>query len=98
LASAAQNASSGGLLGSNGGSGGLGSLLSDARGGALAAGTMGLLLANKKVHKVGDIVSVMLVDEESFMAKSYLDELACQLNLEPGLKAELEKQVWQAMT
>ncbi|MFW0755664.1 tellurite resistance TerB family protein [Pseudomonas sp. H11T01] len=42
------------------------------------------------------IASVMLVDEESFMEKSYLDELARQLNLEPGLKAELEKQVRQA--
>lgn len=39
------------------------------------------------------IASVMLVDEESFMEKSYLDELARQLKLAPGLKAELEKQV-----
>ncbi|WCM52429.1 tellurite resistance TerB family protein [Pseudomonas sp. WJP1] len=39
------------------------------------------------------IASVMLVDEESFMEKSYLDELARQLKLEPGLKAELENQV-----
>jgi uncharacterized membrane protein YebE (DUF533 family) len=39
------------------------------------------------------IASVMLVDEESFMEKSYLDELARQLKLEPGLKTELEKQV-----
>jgi uncharacterized membrane protein YebE (DUF533 family) len=42
------------------------------------------------------IASVMLVDEESFMEKSYLDELARQLKLEPGLKLELEKQVRQA--
>ena len=42
------------------------------------------------------IASVMLVDEESFMEKSYLDELARQLKLEPGLKSELEKQVRQA--
>ena len=42
------------------------------------------------------IASVMLVDEESFMEKSYQDELARQLKLEPGLKAELEKQVRQA--
>ena len=42
------------------------------------------------------IASVMLVDEESFMEKSYLDELARQLKLEPGLKVELEKQVRQA--
>ena len=39
------------------------------------------------------IASVMLVDEENFMEKSYLDELARQLKLEPGLKTELEKQV-----
>ncbi|MDO7899260.1 tellurite resistance TerB family protein [Pseudomonas citrulli] len=43
------------------------------------------------------IASVMLVDEENFMEKSYLDELARQLKLEPGLKAELEKQVRQAV-
>ncbi|MGW8464949.1 tellurite resistance TerB family protein [Pseudomonas sp. CLCA07] len=42
------------------------------------------------------IASVMLVDEQNFMEKSYLDELARQLKLEPGLKAELEKQVHQA--
>lgn len=39
------------------------------------------------------IASVMLVDEENFMEKSYLDELARQLKLEPGLKMELERQV-----
>lgn len=39
------------------------------------------------------IASVMLVDEENFMEKSYLDELARQLKLEPGLKLELEKQM-----
>jgi len=42
------------------------------------------------------IASVMLVDEDSFMERSYLDELARQLKLEPGLKNELEKQVKQA--
>jgi len=42
------------------------------------------------------IASVMLVDEENFMEKAYLDELARQLKLEPGLKVELEKQVRQA--
>lgn len=41
------------------------------------------------------IASVMLVDEENFMEKSYLDELARQLKLEPGLKVELERQVRQ---
>lgn len=44
------------------------------------------------------IASVMLVDEENFMEKSYLDELARQLKLEPGLKVELEKQVRLALT
>lgn len=42
------------------------------------------------------IASVMLVDQENFMEKSYLDELARQLKLAPGLKAELENQVRQA--
>lgn len=42
------------------------------------------------------IASVMLVDEEHFMERAYLDELAKQLQLEPGLKAELEKQVREA--
>jgi uncharacterized membrane protein YebE (DUF533 family) len=42
------------------------------------------------------IASVMLVDEGNFMEKSYLDELARQLKLEPGLKVELEKQVRQS--
>lgn len=42
------------------------------------------------------IASVMMVDEENFMEKAYLDELARQLKLEPGLKTELEKQVRQA--
>lgn len=39
------------------------------------------------------LASVMLVDEEHFMERAYLDELARQLRLEPSLKAELEKQV-----
>ncbi|MDD0975353.1 tellurite resistance TerB family protein [Pseudomonas fontis] len=41
------------------------------------------------------IASVMLVDEEHFMERAYLDELAKQLKLDPALKAELEKQVRQ---
>lgn len=41
------------------------------------------------------LASVMLVDEEHFMEKAYLDELARQLQLAPGLKAELENQVRQ---
>lgn len=39
------------------------------------------------------IASVMMVDEESFMERSYLGELARQLNLDPDLKNELEIQV-----
>jgi len=39
------------------------------------------------------LASVMLVDEEHFMERAYLDELARQLRLDPSLKAELEKQV-----
>jgi uncharacterized membrane protein YebE (DUF533 family) len=38
---------------------------------------------------------VMMVDEEHFMERAYLDELAKQLKLEPGLKQELENQVRQ---
>ncbi|EKT4524112.1 tellurite resistance TerB family protein [Pseudomonas putida] len=43
----------GDLLGGQAGKGGLGSLLSGAGGGALAAGAMGLLLGNKKARKYG---------------------------------------------
>ncbi|MCW2267862.1 Inner membrane protein YebE [compost metagenome] len=39
------------------------------------------------------IASVMLVDEEHFMERAYLDELARQLKLDPALKTELENQV-----
>ena len=39
------------------------------------------------------IASLILVDDEHFMERAYLDELARQLKLEPGLKAELEAQV-----
>ena len=42
------------------------------------------------------IASLILVDEEHFMERAYLDELARQLNLAPTLKAELEAQVRQA--
>lgn len=42
------------------------------------------------------IASLMLVDQEHFMERAYLDELARQLKLEPGLKAELESQVRDA--
>ncbi|WP_271408974.1 tellurite resistance TerB family protein [Pseudomonas sp. Q1-7] len=39
------------------------------------------------------LASVLMVDEEHFMERAYLEELARQLRLEPGLKAELERQV-----
>jgi len=42
------------------------------------------------------LASLILVDEEAFGERAYLDELARQLKLEPGLKAELEAQVKQA--
>ncbi len=42
------------------------------------------------------IASVLLVDQENFMEKAYLDELSRQPRLEPGLKLELEWQVRQA--
>ena len=42
------------------------------------------------------VASVLMVDEEHFMERAYLDELARQLKLEPALKAELEAQVRQA--
>lgn len=42
------------------------------------------------------IASVMLVDQENFMERAYLDELSRQLKIEPGLKAELEAQVHNA--
>lgn len=41
------------------------------------------------------LASVMMVDEEHFMEKAYLDELSRQLKLDPGLRDELEKQVRQ---
>jgi len=36
------------------------------------------------------LASVMVVDDTTTMERAYLDELARQLKLEPGLKAELE--------
>ena len=36
--------------------------------------------------------SILVVDEESYMERAYLDELARQLQLAPALKAELEAQ------
>ena len=39
------------------------------------------------------LASVLMVDEQQFMERAYLDELARQLKLDPQLKAELESQV-----
>lgn len=43
------------------------------------------------------VASVLMVDEEHFMERAYLDELAKQLKLAPELKAELELQLRQAV-
>lgn len=42
------------------------------------------------------LASVMMVDQENFMERAYLDELARQLRLDPGLRQELESQVRMA--
>ena len=42
------------------------------------------------------LASILMVDEEHFMERAYLDELAKQLRLDPALKSELERQVRQA--
>jgi len=39
------------------------------------------------------LASLLVIDEQSFMERAYLDELAKQLKLEPGLKNNLEGQV-----
>jgi uncharacterized membrane protein YebE (DUF533 family) len=41
------------------------------------------------------LASLLVVDETSFMERAYLDELARQLRLPAGLKAELETQAAQ---
>ncbi|WXL27090.1 tellurite resistance TerB family protein [Ectopseudomonas mendocina] len=43
------------------------------------------------------VASVLMVDEEHFMERAYLDELARQLKLDPALKSELEAQVRQEL-
>lgn len=43
------------------------------------------------------IASVLMVDEEHFMERAYLEELARQLKLDPALKVELEAQVRQTV-
>ena len=37
------------------------------------------------------LASVLVVDETTVMERAYLDELARQLRLDPGLKADLER-------
>ncbi|MBA6116118.1 MULTISPECIES: tellurite resistance TerB family protein [Pseudomonas] len=39
------------------------------------------------------LASVMMVDQENFMERAYLDELARQLRLDPALRQELESQI-----
>ncbi|MEL1263700.1 tellurite resistance TerB family protein [Pseudoxanthomonas putridarboris] len=41
------------------------------------------------------LASLMVADEQNFMERAYLDELAQQLKLGDGLKAQLEKQLAQ---
>lgn len=42
------------------------------------------------------LASVLMVDQENFMERAYLDELARQLRLDPALRQELESQARQA--
>lgn len=42
------------------------------------------------------LASLLMVDEENFMERAYLDELARQMNLDPSFKLELERQARQA--
>lgn len=43
------------------------------------------------------VASVLMVDEEHFLERAYLEELARQLKLDPALKTELEAQVRQEL-
>lgn len=43
------------------------------------------------------LASILAVDEENFMERAYLQELAKQLRLEPGLQAELSSQAKKAI-
>ncbi len=43
------------------------------------------------------VASVLIVDDENFMERSYLEELARQLKIDPSLKSELEAQVRLAL-
>lgn len=42
------------------------------------------------------LASLLMVDEQNYMERSYLDELARQMKLDSALKAELEKQALEA--
>jgi uncharacterized membrane protein YebE (DUF533 family) len=42
------------------------------------------------------LASLLMVDEENFMERAYLDELARKMNLDPSFKLELERQARQA--
>lgn len=43
------------------------------------------------------LASLIVVDQESYMERAYLEELARQLNIAPSLKTELEKQAKTAL-
>ena len=43
------------------------------------------------------LASVLVVDEQNYMERTYLEELARQLGLDPALKKELEDQVKQVL-
>ncbi|MBM7059908.1 tellurite resistance TerB family protein [Pseudomonas sp. UL073] len=43
------------------------------------------------------LASLLMVDQEHFMERAYLDELARQLDLAPALKTELEQQARQSL-
>ena len=43
------------------------------------------------------LASLIVVDQESYMERAYLDELARQMNIAPGLKTELESQAKMAL-
>ncbi len=43
------------------------------------------------------LVSLLMADEESFMEKAYLDELAKQIKIDDALKAEIHAAKNQAL-
>lgn len=43
------------------------------------------------------LASLIVIDQESYMERAYLDELARQMNIAPGLKTELESQAKTAL-